>query len=461
MLVLDRSLGLADLVEPGGLRELCTSFHALFGLGMRVHASDGTLLAEAAPESEYCAYLREFPEGRRQCKQLRARLAGLADTPEAPTSVRCFGGCAYLAVRVLFEGDEMGRVVYGPFLPADSAGLVPSAAGLGAPLDAVRLRELSGSLRRVDRATLDRIVAAFQRILDLILQGGRRALLTSDAHHAVVEESYREVAEKNRQLRETTERLQELDRLKSNFLATVSHELRTPLTSIIGYSEMLSQGLAGPLNDEQRRFLGTILEKGEALLRLISAILDVSTLDASRIALQRRSLDLRHLCRRAADQALVQSSRKDVRVQFREGYIVPPVEADPELIEKALVNLLDNALKYSPPSGVVEVEVGLTEPEVDEDSEVGFVLLAPTRRYVEVGIHDAGPGIPEPELDRVFDAFYQVDGSATRAHGGLGIGLALAQQFVRAHGGEIRVESRPGHGSVFRLLLPLPPGAET
>jgi len=457
---LDRNLGLVDLVEPGGLGEICVSFHELFGLGMRVFAADGTLLAEAVQEHEYCEYVRGFPEGRRQCRQFRARLGQFEAAAEAPVSVRCFAGCAYLVAGVRFEGDEMGRVVYGPFLPADATRLPSALVGIDTEIDPTRLSEKSASLRRVGQDTLDRIVAAFQRILDLILHSGRRALLTSEAHHAVVEESYREVAEKNRQLRETTVRLQELDRLKSNFLATVSHELRTPLTSIIGYSEMLAQGLSGPLNDEQRRFLATILEKGEALLRLISAILDVSTLDASRIALQRRPLDLRRLCRQAADKALAQSTRKDVRIQHREGYIVPPVEADPELIEKALVSLLDNALKFSPPSGAVEIEVGLSEPELDEDSEVGFVLLAPTRRYVQVGIHDAGPGIPEPELDRIFEAFYQVDGSATRSHGGLGIGLALARQFAQAHGGEIRVESRSGQGSVFRLLLPLPPGAD-
>ncbi|NMC71773.1 MAG: hypothetical protein GYA57_17140 [Myxococcales bacterium] len=457
---LDRTLGLAELVEPGALERICASFCELFGLGMRVYASDGTLLAETAPEVAYCAYLRESPEGRRQCKQFRARLAHLGETAEGPATARCFGGCTYLASPVVFEGDEMGRVVYGPFVGPGPSPVPPGLAGPATGLEAARLAALSGSLRRIDRETLDRIVAAFQRILDLLLRGGQRALLTSDAHHAAIEESYREVAEKNRQLRETAERLQELDRLKSNFLSTVSHELRTPLTSIIGYTEMLSQGLAGPLNEEQRRFLATVLEKGEALLRMISAILDVATLDASRIALQRRPLDMRRLCREAADKALAQASRKDVRVQLRAGDVVPPVEADPDVIEKALVHLLDNAIKFSPPSGAVEIEVGLTEPEMDEDSEVGFVLLAPTRRYVQVGIHDAGPGIPEPELDRIFEAFYQVDGSATRSHGGLGIGLALAQQFARAHGGEIRVESRPGQGSVFRLLLPLPPGAE-
>lgn len=459
-MLLDRTMGLAELVDPGGLEGICASFHDLFGVGMRVYAADGTLLAETAPEAGYCAYLRESAEGRRQCRQFRARLAHLGETGDDPASARCFGGCTYRASRVVFEGDEMGRVVYGPFVDPEGERMPPVVPGPATGSDAARLAALSRSLRRIDREALDRIVAAFQRILDLLLRGGRRALLTSEAHRAAIEESYREVAEKNRQLEETADRLQELDRLKSNFLSTVSHELRTPLTSIIGYAEMLSQGLAGPLNEEQRRFLTTVLEKGEALLRMISAILDVATLDARRIALQRRTVDLRGLCHQAAEKAVAQSSRKDVHVQLRPGDVVPPVEADPEVIEKALVHLLDNAIKFSPPSGVVEIEVGLIEPEIDEDSEVGFVLLAPTRRYVQVGVRDAGPGIPEAELDRIFEAFYQVDGSATRSHGGLGIGLALAQQFARAHGGEIRVESRPGHGSVFRLLLPLESGAE-
>jgi two-component system sensor histidine kinase BarA len=455
----DRSHGLADLVEPSALHDICAAFQDLFGLGMRVYASDGVLLTEAVGDEPFCGYVRGFNEGRRQCNQFRAQLSRFAAQGGEPLSVRCFAGCVYLVAPVIYEGDAMGKVVYGPYLPADITHLPSALLHVDTQIDPTVLSEKSSTLRRVHQATLDRIVHAFQRVLDLILHSGQRATLTSDAHLATIQESYREIAEKNKRLQETTERLQELDRLKSNFLATVSHELRTPLTSIIGYSEMLAQGIAGPLSDEQRTFIGTILEKGEHLLTLISAVLDISTLDAARMALRREPTDVAALCAKAAEKVQVQSGRRDVHIVQRPSPDTPPVLADPDLIEKALMHLIDNAVKYSPPSSTVDIEIGVVEPRPEGESSIGFVLLAPLRRFVQVAVRDAGPGIPEEQLDRIFDAFFQVDGSATRSHGGLGLGLALVRQFAQAHGGEIHVESTPGQGSVFRLLLPVPPGA--
>ena len=456
---LDRVLGLADLVETSALDDVCTAFRDLFGIGLRVFTADGTLLAQSVSEEAFCAYVREFNEGRRQCNQFRAQIARYAVAGSEPLAVRCFAGCAYLTAPVVFEGDAMGKVVYGPYLPADATRLPSTLMQVDTRIDAAALSEKSSSLRRVRHDTLDRIVHAFQRVLDLILHSGQRATFTSETHLAAMEESYREIAVKNKQLQETADRLKELDRLKSNFLATVSHELRTPLTSIIGYSEMLAQGLAGPLADEQRKFIGTILEKGEHLLQLISTVIDISTLDAGRLALRREPTDVAALCVAAAEKAASQSGRHDVRLELRPPPPLPLVPLDPDLIEKALLHLVDNAIKFSPPSGAVEVALDLTEPRADGESSIGFVLLAPLQRFVRVSVRDAGPGIPEGSIDRIFDAFFQEDGSATRTHGGLGLGLALVRQFAEAHGGRVEVESTPGKGAVFHLLLPVPPSA--
>jgi two-component system sensor histidine kinase BarA len=456
---LDRTLALADVVEPGSLRDVCVAFHELFGIGMRVYGADGTMLAEATEEGPFCAYLRGFGEGRRNCNQFRAQLSRFEVPSAEPLTVRCFAGCVYVVAAVIFEGDLMGKVAYGPFLPADSVRLPSNLVRLDAQVDPRELSDRSASLRRVAQDTVDRIVRAFQRVLDLILHSGRRATLTSDAHVSAIQESYREIAEKNKQLQETTDRLQELDRLKSNFLATVSHELRTPLTSIIGYSEMLSQGLAGPMTDEQQRFVGTILEKGEHLLTLISSVLDIATLDANRLTLRREPTDIAQLCARAAEQVQAQSGRRDVVIAQHVQPGLPRLAVDPELIEKALGHVIDNAVKFSPPSATVDVELSLTDPGAAEETPIGFVLLAPLRRFLQIAVRDTGPGIPEERIDRIFEAFFQVDGSATRTHGGLGLGLALVRQFLHAHGGEVKVESSPGEGSVFRLLLPVPPGA--
>jgi signal transduction histidine kinase len=453
---LDRTLGLVELVEPEALQDVCAAFQGLFGIPMRVLASDGTLVSGTTQEETLCAYLRQSGEANRRCIEFRNELKRHA--PETGrTTVRCFAGCAYHVAPVLHDGDVVGKVVYGPYLEAEIESLPSVLLRIVPQVHRATLAEAAAGLRRVRQDALDRIVQAFTRLLDLILYSGHRAALISDAHVAAIQESYRDLAEKNRMLQETTERLQELDRLKSNFLATVSHELRTPLTSIIGYSEMLAQGLAGEMAEEQRKFARTILERGEHLLRLISAILDISTLDAGRLSMHREPVDIAALCARTAEKVHAQSGRHDVRLNHRVAEGIPPVHADPGLVEKALGHLIDNAVKFSPPSAAVDIDVGIVEPRAEGKSAVGFVLLAPTRRFVQVSVRDAGPGIPESEIDRIFEPFYQVDGSATRSHGGLGLGLTLVRQFAHAHGGEVKVESAPGRGAVFRFLLPLPP----
>ncbi|MDI7266457.1 MAG: ATP-binding protein [Myxococcota bacterium] len=450
---------LVDLADLESLREVCGAFRDLFGLSVRVLGRDGGLLADAVGDEGYCGYIRGFADGRARCGELRGRIKQHQPVEPEQMSVKCFSGCAYEVVPVQHAGEAMGRIVFGPYLPAEIDRLPTDLLRLDPGIDQRVLAQAAASLRRVPRETLGRIVRAFLGVLDLILHSGYRAAMISDAHITAIQESYREVTEKNKALQSTTERLQEMDRLKSNFLAAVSHELRTPLTSIIGYSEMLAHGLGGPLTDEQRQFVRTILEKGEHLLSLISSVIDLSTLDAGRLALHREPVDVLAVCTQAAEKVRSQTPRRDVTVQLNAHGRPPFVHADPELIEKTLVHLVDNAVKFSPPSGVVSIDVRVAEPQPDREGAVGFVLLAPLRRFLAVSVRDSGPGIPEEERARIFEAFYQMDGSATRAHGGLGLGLALVRQFIHAHGGRVEVDGEPGKGSVFRVLLPIPPGA--
>src|SRR5205807_9996788 len=142
-----------------------------------------------------------------------------------------------------------------------------------------------------------------------------RGMISSQLHIESVTESYREVQEKNKKLSDALERLQELSRLKSNFLATVSHELRTPLTSVIGYSEMLLAGLAGDLNEEQKDYLKTILEKGESLLRLISSILDLSRIEARGVQLVRKQTPVEEIVQSAIESVLPQSLKKNLQIK--------------------------------------------------------------------------------------------------------------------------------------------------
>jgi signal transduction histidine kinase len=292
--------------------------------------------------------------------------------------------------------------------------------------------------------------------LDLILFAGHKALLTSQMHLATVTESYRELEEKNRSLEEAVERLRELDRLKSNFLATVSHELRTPLTSIIGYSEMLGEGIAGELSAEQTEFVKTIREKGEQLLSLIMNLLDLSKLESGTMRLKKTDARLQMVVGEVVSTLLPTARKKGVTLVGEAKPDLPALNADPEKLRQVFLNLTENAIKFTPQGGTVKVSAAVVDWANPDDDDAGFVLVAPTQRRLEVRVSDTGIGIPPAERDKVWDAFYQVDSSSTREYGGTGLGLSIVKRLVEAHGGTIQIEGNSPRGTVFVVALPLP-----
>jgi signal transduction histidine kinase len=266
---------------------------------------------------------------------------------------------------------------------------------------------------------------------------GHKNLISARLHIEAVQESYRELQDKNRALEDSFAKLKELDRLKSNFLATMSHELRTPLTSVIGYSEMMLEGLGGPLTAEQREYLGIIMEKGENLLQLITSILDISKIEAGRVRLMLSEVDAAQLMRDAVATVLPLARKKGLKVQVEPGGL-PRLMADRDKIRQCLVNLCSNAVKFTPAGGTITV----SGEAVGEDR-------------IAMHVADTGIGIAEEHVEKVFDVFYQVDGSSTREYGGAGLGLAIVRSFVEAHGGTVSVRSALGVGTTFTLALPL------
>lgn len=305
------------------------------------------------------------------------------------------------------------------------------------------------------RDDLDKLTQYLSRVLDVLLFSGHRAHLASTLHLASAEASYRELAEKNERLQHAYDRLKELDRLKSNFLATMSHELRTPLTSIIGYSEMLGTGMGGELNEAQREFVDTIRAKSDQLLELILTLLDVAKLEQDQVHLKLASIDPAELALDVLRTIGPAAAKKGIRVEHHIESRLPRVRADKTRLRQVLLNLLDNALKFTPRDGTVRLEVApgqLTQPGADEG---GLVLLGAPEPAVRFLVRDSGIGIAPSEHARIFDAFYQVDGSATREYGGTGLGLSIVKRLVDAHGGTIELASAPGEGSEFRVQIPV------
>ncbi|MES1262026.1 MAG: heavy metal sensor histidine kinase [Acidobacteriota bacterium] len=232
----------------------------------------------------------------------------------------------------------------------------------------------------------------------------------------------------------TLARLEQSFEQLRRFTSDASHELRTPLTAIRSVGEVGLQKNGTPR--EYREIIGSMLEEANRLTNLVDRLLTMSRVDAGQIALQRSEIQVLSLARESALLFEVLMEEKGLRL-ILEGDGFASVEGDRVLLRQAIVNILDNAIKYSPPGGTISVGVADTE-----------------REGVVVEIRDAGPGIPTAHHARIFDRFYRVDEGRSRAAGGAGLGLSIAKWTVEAHGGDLRLESQPGNGCAFLIQLP-------
>ncbi|MEA3340311.1 MAG: GAF domain-containing protein, partial [Chloroflexota bacterium] len=253
-----------------------------------------------------------------------------------------------------------------------------------------------------------------------------------------------ELQQRAKALEEANVRLKELDRLKDQFLANMSHELRTPLNSIIGFSEVLIDGLVGELTPEQEDCVNDIHFSGEHLLTLINDILDLSKIEAGRMTLSPAAVDLPLLLAevQATVAPLLEKKSQTLKVEWDEG--LPILIADLFRIKQVLLNLLSNANKFTLFEGRITLSCRLADPAT--------ILFSVT---------DTGIGIKPEDQGLIFEEFRQVDGSASREMSGTGLGLAISKRLIEMHAGHIWVESEYGRGSTFSFLLPLagPPEA--
>jgi signal transduction histidine kinase len=248
-----------------------------------------------------------------------------------------------------------------------------------------------------------------------------------------------------RELEVARDKLRQLDEAKSRFSANVHHELRTPLTLMLAPLDAMLAGEFGELSGSQRAYLETMHKNALRLLKLINNLLDFAKIESKQAELHRQPLELPRLVAEIVDSARPMAERKGVTLSAECAPGLPIVNADPDALEKILVNLVGNALKFTEAGGSIRVEV------VRQADDAGAGCDS-----VRMSVIDSGVGIPRDQLDRVFDRFAQVDGSATRRHEGTGIGLSLVFELANMHGGRAWATSDGlGHGSQFHVSLPV------
>lgn len=243
------------------------------------------------------------------------------------------------------------------------------------------------------------------------------------------------VQERTRDLMQANERLRELDQIKSNFISMVSHELRTPLTAIKGFIVTLFHYDREIGQEKRHLYLGVLNEETDRLTRLITELLDISRIESGHLDLQWGTLSLPSLVQRVFDTLTIKAGGVRLVKDFPEDF--PSIAADSDKIEQVFVNLISNAIKYSPASGRVLVHGRM---------QAGAV---------EVCVEDEGPGIPESDQMKIFDKFYRQDNETNRKNPGTGLGLPICRTLVNLHGGKVWVESEPGKGCKFFVRLPL------
>jgi signal transduction histidine kinase len=281
--------------------------------------------------------------------------------------------------------------------------------------------------------------------LGLLVHHANSRELAAATHEEAMRMTFAELTEHNQRLQRALARLEELDRLKSNFLATMSHELRTPLTSVIGYAEMMAEGLAGPITGEQHDYLVTILSKADQLLGMITAVLDVASLDSAPLALERSALSLAEVVAAEVATYVPQAAKRGISIQVDyRGECT--VLADKKKMRQIVSSLVSNAVKFTSDHGAVSVAVQPGPLSPHEEASGSAIQLVVT---------DSGIGISRDQVAKIFEPFFQVDSSSTRAFGGTGLGLTLAKAYVEAHGGRIWVDTSPGQGSTFVASFPL------
>ncbi|MBT3239606.1 MAG: hypothetical protein HON98_07250 [Chloroflexi bacterium] len=278
-------------------------------------------------------------------------------------------------------------------------------------------------LKIIDREELD--LAVTEQIYDL-----QNALKDSNL---MLEQR---VDDRTSELRKALEQLSEMNQLKSNFISNISHEFKTPLSHMIGYIELLQGEVLGPLAGEQKRALEVINKSYDRLFSLIDNLIQFSLISQKKISLEKSEVQLSKLIKKGIAGLGKKEKRKNIQLNYKNCADNIYVIADQEKITWVIGQILENAIKFNQEAGNVFLDTSILDNKIS------------------ISVQDTGVGLAEEEMKKIFEAFHQLDSSATREYDGTGIGLSLARQILVAHDSDIKVSSEVGKGSIFKFSLP-------
>lgn len=273
-----------------------------------------------------------------------------------------------------------------------------------------------------------------QEILDQTIT--EQILRLQEALHQANRRLEQRVKERTLDLQNALNKLSQLSRLKSDFISNISHELRTPLTHMKGYLTLLIEGSFGEITSKQQEALSVINRAEDRLEKLINDLIHFSQAASGEFTLKLGAVNLAGIIDQAVTRSSQRAHAKRINIQVEKVEGLGPVYADEEKISWVILQLIDNAIKFTPTGGMVRVKV------------------QPASDHAAIIIEDSGIGIPEDRIEEIFEPFHQLDGSSTRQFNGTGLGLALVKNIVEAHGSLIKVRSAVENGSIFEFKLP-------
>ena len=268
---------------------------------------------------------------------------------------------------------------------------------------------------------------------------------------AIKAELEKRVEERTSELSIAKEQAETASQAKSEFLANMSHELRTPLNHIMGFTELVVDKNFGDLNETQEEYLNDVLQSGKHLLSLINDILNLSKVEAGRLELEPTDVNLRELLENSVIMVKEEAVKQGIQLSMNIDGIPETIRADARKLRQIMYNLMSNAVKFTLPGGEVSLNAQIRDVKEDQPQSI----TDDHQGGIEISVADNGIGINSEDLDRIFNPFEQVDGTAGRNYHGTGLGLSLTKKLVELHGGRIWAESDgEGQGATFHFIMP-------